>query len=125
MFGLASGPDESMLSQKGIGISIAIPRFKVALKGHYLCDQSHHYWVFNDGQSTHAARKDPKKFQRWVARGIKATINDYRQSPSTNRDMPSHLEVNPHKLVYNRVPGMWSQADGIAFSYPRRLRWMT
>ena len=27
--------------------------------------------------------------------------------------MFSHLEVNPHKAIYYRVPGEWSRADGI------------
>ena len=76
-FGFVVGPDENLISQKGIGISANVPRLKVALKAKYLCDQRYLRWILQDGKSTHAARIYQKT--------NKTTINDYRQPPLPNR----------------------------------------
>ena len=106
MFRLVVSPDGTTLSQKVTGIFTNIPRLKAALRGKYLCDHHHPHWILKDGKSIRAACIYPKKFQRLVAREIKATINDHRQSPAINRCFLNHFEVNPHKLVYNRVPNL-------------------
>ena len=84
------------------------PWLKAAFRGKYLRDHKHSRWILQDGQSIHAARIYPKKFKQLVAREIRATISDHRQSLTINRCHLNHFEVTPHKLVYNRVPNLTS-----------------
>ena len=115
MFGFIVAPDGEMLSQKGSGFSTNMPRIKTALRGKYFCDGRHQHWTPKDWKSTYASRIYPGKFQQWVARNIRATINDHRQNPNVIKSRLSHsFGVNPHELVHNRIPGMWSRANGIS-----------